>query len=65
MALFNVSASKPKEDIPFWTSSIVARDTEEAYRIGKDRFESENPDLNSEEFTIVATGESVEKSITT
>jgi hypothetical protein len=65
MALFYVSASKPKEDVPFWTSSVIAHDMEESYRIGKERFEAENPDLNSDEFTIVATGETVEKSITT
>lgn len=65
MALFYVSASKPKEDLPFWTSSVIAQDMEESYRIGKERFETENPDLNVEDFTLVATGESVEKSITT
>ncbi|KQT38115.1 hypothetical protein ACFQ2T_06005 [Methylophilus flavus] len=65
MALFYVSASKPKQDVPFWTSSVIAQDMEESYRIGKERFESENPDLNIEDFTLVATGESAEKSITT
>lgn len=65
MTLFHVSASKPKEDLPFWTSSVIADDMEESYRIGKARFEAENPDLNVDDFTIVATGESVAKSITT
>mgnify|MGYP001553673170 CR=1 FL=1 len=65
MALFHVSASKPKEDLPFWTSSVIAQDMEESYRIGKERFQTENPDLNVEDFTLVATGESVERSITT
>ncbi len=65
MALFYVSASKPKDELPFWTSSVIAQDMEESYRIGKERFETENPDLNVEDFTLVATGESAEKSITT
>ncbi len=65
MALFYVSASKPKDDVPFWTSSVIAQDMEESYRIGKERFQTENPDLNIEDFTLVATGETVEKSITT
>lgn len=65
MALFYVSASKPKEDVPFWTSSVIAQDMEESYRIGKERFQTENPDLNIDDFTLVATGETVEKSITT
>ncbi len=65
MALFYVSASKPKDDVPFWTSSVIAQDMEESYRIGKERFQTENPDLNVEDFTLVATGETAEKSITT
>ncbi|MGQ3091793.1 hypothetical protein [Methylophilus sp.] len=65
MALFYVSASKPKQDLPFWTSSVIADDMEQSYKIGKERFETENPDLNVDDYTLVATGESVEKSITT
>lgn len=65
MALFYVSASKPEEEVPFWTSSVIAQDMEESYRIGKERFKTENPDLNVDDYNLVATGESVEKSITT
>jgi hypothetical protein len=65
MALFYVSASKPKQDLPFWTSSVIADDMEQSYKIGKERFETENPGLNADDYTLVATGESVEKSIST
>ncbi|SDK78474.1 hypothetical protein SAMN05192566_2401 [Methylophilus rhizosphaerae] len=63
MALFYVSASKPKADLPFWTSSVIAQDMEEGYRIGKARFEAENPDLDSADYTIVATGDPIEQSL--
>jgi len=63
MALFYVSASKLKEEVPFWTTNVVAQDMEESYRIGKARFETENPDLDSADYTIVATGDPVEQSL--
>lgn len=65
MSLFYVSACTTKQDSPVWTSSVIARDIEESYRIGKARFEIENPDLAVEDYTIVATGNTAEKSITT
>jgi len=42
---------------------VLAPDVGEGYRIGKTRFGVENPELKLEDYTIVADGDSVEKSI--
>ncbi len=69
MSLFYVSIFKkepseknPAEDAnPIWESSIDASDTEEAYQIGKEQFLAENPDEDLADFTVKASGYSVEK----
>ncbi|OAM52224.1 hypothetical protein A7981_01670 [Methylovorus sp. MM2] len=64
MALFDISVwkkDKENSDSPIWKTSIAANDIEEAYRIGSDQFEAENPDLKIANFTIEASGDSVEK----
>lgn len=65
MAIFYVSVwqGQPNEGTPLWEANVLAQDMEEGYRIGKTRFSVENPELNIEDYTVVATGDSVEKSI--
>lgn len=66
VALFYISAWKGKQQgAPFWKTSVVANTMEESYLIGKAQFETENPTLNSDDYTLIATGDDVEKSITT
>lgn len=64
MSLFYVSVFKknPTDDAnPIWETSIDAADVEEAYQIGKEQFVTESPDKNVEDFTVKASGYSVEK----
>lgn len=64
MSLFYVSVfekNATKDTSPIWESSIDAGDVEEAYQIGKSQFVAENPDKNVEDFTVKASGYSVEK----
>lgn len=65
MAIFYVSVwqGEPNQGAPVWEANILASNVEEGYRIGKNRFGMENPELNVEDYTVVATGDSVEKSI--
>jgi hypothetical protein len=65
MAIFNITVwqAKPNEGSPVWQANVLAPDVEEGYRIGKTRFGIENPELKLEDYTIVADGDSVEKSI--
>lgn len=65
MAIFYISVwqGKPNEGTLVWQANVLALTVEEGYRIGKTRFGTENPELNIEDYTIVATGDSVEKSI--
>lgn len=65
MAIFNISVwkGKPNEGSPVWQANVLAPNVEEGYRIGKTRFGIENPALNIEDYTVVADGDSVEKSI--
>lgn len=48
---------------PVWQANILAHTAEESYRIGKTRFALEHPDKNVDDYTIIASGDSVEKSI--
>lgn len=58
----NISEKNPADDAnPIWETSIDAADVEDAYQIGKEQFVAENPDKNLEDFTIKASGYSVEK----
>ncbi len=64
MSLFYVSVfiKNPADDAnPIWESSIDALNVEEAYQIGKNQFVTENSDKNLEDFTVKASGYSVEK----
>lgn len=69
MSLFYVSVFKKTvsqknatdDANPIWETSIDAADVEEAYQIGKEQFITENPDKNVEDFTVKASGYSVEK----
>jgi len=65
MAIFHVSVwqDEPNEGAPVWQAEVLADDIEDGYRIGKTRFGVENPELNLEDYTMIATGDSVEKSI--
>jgi hypothetical protein len=65
MAIFYVSVwqDEPNEGTPVWQAEVLADDIEDGYRIGKTRFGVENPELNLEDYTMIATGDSVEKSI--
>ena len=64
MSLFYVSVftKNPADNAdPIWESAIDAFDVEEAYKIGRDQFVTENPDKNVEDFTVKASGYQVEK----
>lgn len=64
MSLFYVSVfekNATKDTNAIWETSIDAGDVEEAYQIGKEQFVAENPDKNVENFTVKASGYSVEK----
>lgn len=65
MAIFNITVwqGEPNQGKPIWQANVLASDAEEGYRIGKTRFGIENPELDLEDYTIVADGDSVEKSI--
>ena len=65
MAIFHISAwqGEPDHGKRIWQAEVVAENVDEGYRIGKKQFASEYPDLKMEEYTIVANGDSVEKSI--
>lgn len=65
MAIFYISVwqGEPNQGTPVWEANVLADDIEDGYRIGKTRFGVENPDLNIENYTMLATGDSVEKSI--
>jgi hypothetical protein len=65
MAIFYVSVwqGEPHQGTPVWEANVLASDIEDGYRIGKTRFGVENPELNIEDYTMIATGDSVEKSI--
>lgn len=65
MAIFYVSVweGEPHQGTPLWEADVLADDIEDGYRIGKKRFEVENPDLKAENYTLIASGDSVEKSI--
>lgn len=65
MAIFYITVweGEPNHGAPVWEANVLADDIEDGYRIGKTRFGVENPDLNIEDYTMLATGDSVEKSI--
>lgn len=64
MSLFYISVFEKNaadDANPVWENSVDAFDVEEAYKIGKDQFVTENPDKNLEDFTIKASGYQVDK----
>lgn len=65
MAIFYISVwqGEPNQGNPLWGANVLAQDIEDGYRIGKTRFSAENPDLDIEDYIVVASGDSVEKSI--
>ena len=58
MQLYNVAAwinaEHERDEVPEWEAEVVADNVEEAYRKGRDLFQTERPTLDHEAFTIEA-----------
>ena len=58
MQLYNVAAWKnaehDRDEVPEWEAEVVADNVEEAYRKGRDLFQTECPSLQHESFIIEA-----------
>ncbi|HCU84479.1 hypothetical protein [Methylophilus sp. UBA6697] len=65
MAIFYLSVWQgvPQQSDLIWEANVLAQNIEDGYRIGKTRFAVEHPDKDLKRYTMVATGDSVEKSI--
>jgi len=65
MAIFYISVWQglPEQSDLIWEANVLAQNIEDGYRIGKTRFAVEHPGKDLKTYTMVASGDSVEKSI--
>jgi len=64
MALYYVNVwdkAEKSRSRPVWKNSVIANDVNEAYIVGKAQFKLERPELSIEDYSIEASGYSVEK----
>lgn len=66
MAIYYISVwqAAPNQSQLVWEANVLAPSIEEGDRIGRSRFAIEHPELDVQDFTVIATGDNVEKSIT-